>query len=149
MQVFRMHEYVRLGTAEEALEHRAHWLERGVYIFESVGLRVQTEVAADAIQPDTWQIDNANALRSTLQDIIDALARIQEARQRVAQIMAEAHQRFNLAASSESREWALSFSKRFETVASLPRYQVSTALAPALASISRARVLSLLSLGLQ
>lgn len=111
--------------------------------------RVHTEAASDAIQPDTWQIDNANALRSTLQEIIDALARIQESRQRVAQVLAEARQRFNLATSSESREWALSFSKRFETVATLPRYQVSSALAPALASISRARVLSLLALGPQ
>jgi len=47
LQVFRMHEFVRLGTAEEALEHRAYWLDRGVHVFEAVGLRVQTEVAND------------------------------------------------------------------------------------------------------
>lgn len=109
--------------------------------------RVQTEAATDAIQPDAWQVDNVTVLRSTLQEVVDALARMQEARQKVAQLIAEVHKRFSLAASSESHEWAVSFSKRFETVASQSRYQVSAALAPALASISRARVLSLLALG--
>lgn len=47
MQIFRMHEYVRLGTAEEALEHRAYWLERGQQIFASVGLATERVVAND------------------------------------------------------------------------------------------------------
>ena len=47
MQVFRMHEFVRLGTPEEALEHREHWLERGQRIFESVGLATERVVAND------------------------------------------------------------------------------------------------------
>lgn len=47
MQIFRMHEYVRLGTAEQALEHRAYWLEKGAAIFRSVGLEVDTVVAND------------------------------------------------------------------------------------------------------
>lgn len=109
--------------------------------------RVQVEAAPDAIRPDTWHIDNAGAMRSTLQEIIDALSRVQQMRQTVAQTIAETSQRFNLASSPESREWALSFSKRFETVASQPRYQISALVAPALASISRPRVLALLSLG--
>jgi seryl-tRNA synthetase len=47
LQIFRMHELVRLGTAEQALEHRAAWLDLGVRIFGSVGLEVQTVVAND------------------------------------------------------------------------------------------------------
>src|SRR5689334_6509546 len=47
MQVFRMHEFVRLGTPEEALEHRAFWLDKGAEIFNSVGLPVETVVAND------------------------------------------------------------------------------------------------------
>ena len=47
MQSFRMHEFVRLGTPEQALEHRAHWLERGQAIFESVGLKTERVVAND------------------------------------------------------------------------------------------------------
>ena len=47
MQIFRMHEYVRLGTAEQALEHRAFWLEKGQEIFESVGLKTERVLAND------------------------------------------------------------------------------------------------------
>jgi seryl-tRNA synthetase len=47
MQIFRMHEYVRLGTAGQALEHRAFWLDKGAAIFASVGLVVETVVAND------------------------------------------------------------------------------------------------------
>jgi seryl-tRNA synthetase len=47
MQIFRMHELVRLGTPEEALEHREYWLESGREILESVGLPVEPVVAND------------------------------------------------------------------------------------------------------
>ena len=47
MQIFRMHELVRLGTPAEALEHRNVWLDKGVEIFESVGLAVTPVIAND------------------------------------------------------------------------------------------------------
>ncbi len=47
MQIFRMHEFVRLGTPAEALEHRNYWLERGQEIFRSVGLETRPVVAND------------------------------------------------------------------------------------------------------
>ncbi len=47
MQIFRQREFVRLGTAEQALAHRDEWLERGKAILESVGLPVVAEVAND------------------------------------------------------------------------------------------------------
>lgn len=47
MQIFRQREYVRLGTAEEALAHRDGWLERGKQMLESVGLPVEAVVAND------------------------------------------------------------------------------------------------------
>jgi seryl-tRNA synthetase len=47
MQIFRMHEVVRLGTPDEALAHRALWLEKGREIFARVGLEVDTVVAND------------------------------------------------------------------------------------------------------
>jgi seryl-tRNA synthetase len=47
MQIFRMHEFVRLGTPAEALEHRNFWLEKGAEIFRSVGLNVEKVVAND------------------------------------------------------------------------------------------------------
>jgi seryl-tRNA synthetase len=47
MQIFRMHEYVRLGTPDQALEHRDTWLERGEEMLLAVGLDVKPVVAND------------------------------------------------------------------------------------------------------
>ncbi len=47
MQIFRMHEFVRLGTPADALAHRDHWLERGQEVFRSVGLATERVVAND------------------------------------------------------------------------------------------------------
>jgi seryl-tRNA synthetase len=47
MQIFRMHEVVRLGTPAEALEHRDLWLDQGREVFASVGLEVERVVAND------------------------------------------------------------------------------------------------------
>jgi len=47
LQIFRMHEYVRLGTPDEALEHRQFWLDLGQEIFESVGLKTERVLAND------------------------------------------------------------------------------------------------------
>lgn len=47
MMIFRQREYVRLGTAEQALGHRDAWLARGKALFETLGLPVQAVVAND------------------------------------------------------------------------------------------------------
>ncbi len=47
MQIFRMHEFVRLGSPAEALAHRDRWLERGGEILRDVGLEVRPVVAND------------------------------------------------------------------------------------------------------
>lgn len=47
MQSFRMREYVRLGTPNQALNHRNDWLDRGEEMLNSVGLKVKRVVAND------------------------------------------------------------------------------------------------------
>ena len=47
MQIFRMHEFVRLGTPAEALAHRDQWLDLGQEIFRAVGLPTERVVAND------------------------------------------------------------------------------------------------------
>ena len=47
MQIFRQREFVRLGTAEQAMDHRNYWLKQGEEILNSVGLKVQAVVAND------------------------------------------------------------------------------------------------------
>ncbi len=47
MMIFRQREFVRLGTAEQALEHRAFWLDEGEEVLNLVGLPVERVVAND------------------------------------------------------------------------------------------------------
>ena len=47
MQSFRQREFVRLGTAEQALKHRDDWLDKGMELYRGVGLEVQKVVAND------------------------------------------------------------------------------------------------------
>jgi seryl-tRNA synthetase len=47
MQLFRMHEFVRLGTPEQALSHRDDWLIRGEELLLALGLDVKRVVAND------------------------------------------------------------------------------------------------------
>jgi seryl-tRNA synthetase len=47
MQMFRMREYVRFGTAEQVAGFRASWLERGEKMIKSLGLPMHVDVAND------------------------------------------------------------------------------------------------------
>jgi seryl-tRNA synthetase len=47
MQIFRQREFVRIGTADQALAHRDDWLKKGCEILNSVGLEVRIEPAND------------------------------------------------------------------------------------------------------
>jgi seryl-tRNA synthetase len=47
MQMFRQREYVRLGSAQQALAHRDYWLARAEAMLHEVGLQVAPVVAND------------------------------------------------------------------------------------------------------
>ena len=47
MQLFRMREYVRVGTPDQVMEFRQGWLERGRTLMESLGLPVAIDLAND------------------------------------------------------------------------------------------------------
>lgn len=47
MQIFRQREYVRLGTPEQAFNHREYWLKRGEEMLRAVGLDAKPVVAND------------------------------------------------------------------------------------------------------
>jgi seryl-tRNA synthetase len=46
-QVFRQHEYVRIGDPDAAREHRDRWVERGLDLLSALGLDVRVDVAND------------------------------------------------------------------------------------------------------
>jgi len=47
MQIFRMREYVRLGAANEALNHRNEWIDTCLKMFIELGLEAKKELAND------------------------------------------------------------------------------------------------------
>jgi seryl-tRNA synthetase len=47
MQIFRMREYVRIGSPQQALAHRNYWIERAEEVLHAVGLQAQQAVAND------------------------------------------------------------------------------------------------------
>ncbi|MFD9900101.1 amino acid--[acyl-carrier-protein] ligase [Mesorhizobium sp. UC22_110] len=47
MQLFRMREYVRMGTPEQVMAFRNDWMERGKALMASVALPVEIDVAND------------------------------------------------------------------------------------------------------
>jgi seryl-tRNA synthetase len=47
MQIFRMREFVRLGTPQQALAHREYWLGCAAEVLRAVGLEVETAPAND------------------------------------------------------------------------------------------------------
>lgn len=47
MQAFRMHEFVRIGTADDAARHRDNWVERGLEVLDSLGLEAEAVPAND------------------------------------------------------------------------------------------------------
>ncbi len=47
MQAFRMHEFVRVGTPDDAIEHREAWIERGLDVLATLGLTAEAEIAND------------------------------------------------------------------------------------------------------
>jgi seryl-tRNA synthetase len=47
MQSFRMREFIRAGTADQVIEWRDMWLERGLALLRSLGLPAHADVASD------------------------------------------------------------------------------------------------------
>ena len=47
MQAFRMHEFVRVGTPEQAVEHRERWVPRGLQVLADLGLEAEAVIAND------------------------------------------------------------------------------------------------------
>jgi seryl-tRNA synthetase len=66
MQMFRIYEYVRIGTPAQALAHRDEWLERGLAALTELGLPVRSEAANDPFFGRVGKMLAANQLESSL-----------------------------------------------------------------------------------
>lgn len=66
MQMFRIYEFVHVGTPAQAVEHRDAWLERGLVALTALGLPVRSEAANDPFFGRVGRMLAANQLNSEL-----------------------------------------------------------------------------------
>lgn len=110
--------------------------------------RVKVDAEPAAITPGSWNTSDTDALRQTLQQVVQALAQVQAARNSVNVALANANNRVTSAQTSDTDSGVSMdrLAQNFSKVASAPGYDSLLSLTSALMGISRARVVSLLSL---
>ncbi|WP_432378529.1 hypothetical protein [Duganella sp. P38] len=108
--------------------------------------RVKAEAAAPQIEPDNWQVLDAESIRATLAQVVGALAKIEQSIATVRQALAQVAARVQNAAPADTRSGMDQVAQNFVTTTRQPGYQSLLSITSALAGISRDRVLSLLGL---
>ncbi len=66
VQCFRQREYVRLGTPEQALAHRDHWVDAGRALLGSIGLECEATLASDPFFGSGARLLRASQLEQAL-----------------------------------------------------------------------------------
>lgn len=105
--------------------------------------RVRSEAAADAVQPQHWQTQDASARRQSLQEVVGAIDLVRRTHAGVSQSMAAVASELE-AVDTEAGVRAAAFAERFSADAGRAHFDTFAALAPALMGVSRQRVEALL-----
>ncbi|MFC3533432.1 hypothetical protein ACFOLG_14725 [Vogesella facilis] len=109
--------------------------------------RVRAEAQGEAIEPAGWQGNDIAGLRRALQQIVSAIAQVEQARERVKLALERAARMIEAARDSGDGDWAQAFTDDFnQTLQQGGSYTLLSNVAPALIGISRYRVVSLLAL---
>jgi len=108
--------------------------------------RVRTDAEPAAIAPEEWQTGDVEALRATLQQVVQALAQLQAARSSVSLALAQATGRVAKAQPVQESVSMDTLAENFTQKASQPGYESLLAISSALVGISRERVVALLGL---
>lgn len=108
--------------------------------------RIKLEAEPDAIRPETWKTQDAQALRETLQHVIPALTKVRQASETVQQDLDAVVDRLATPGSTDQADWAQTVVSEFAAMGQQPGYAVFAALAPAVQGVSRHRVENLLAI---
>ncbi|CAM3033185.1 hypothetical protein ACWYXK_15000 [Janthinobacterium lividum] len=109
--------------------------------------RVRTDAEPAAIAPEEWSTGDVEALRATLQQVVQALAQLQAARSSVSLALAQATGRVARAQPVQQVNVSMdTLAENFTEKASQPGYESLLAISSALVGISRERVVALLGL---
>lgn len=84
MQSFRMHEFVFVGEAEDAVAHRDAWLERGLNVLLTLGLDLEVEEANDPFFGRAGRLLSANQRAAALKFEITSPVSTTQARTAIA-----------------------------------------------------------------
>lgn len=106
--------------------------------------RVKTDEETAVITPESWSTADPEALRQTLQQVVQALSRVRQARAAVSQALDEASNRVAAAQMVDSGISMDRLAQNFITTANQPGYDSLLSITSALGGISRERVRSLL-----
>ncbi|TFW23613.1 hypothetical protein [Duganella callida] len=108
--------------------------------------RVKAEADPAAVDPDSWQTADADGLRATLQQVVQALAKVEQSIASVHQALNQVAARVQKASASTGKGGMEQVAQNFVSTTSKPGYQSLLSITSALAGISRERVISLLAL---
>jgi hypothetical protein len=108
--------------------------------------RVATDAEAPAFEARSVDTGNPDALRQSLREVVQALARVRRAQQAASAALGEASARAAQAAGSERAAEAAQQAQAFVDTATNPDYNSLLAITSALVGVSRERVLALLGL---
>ena len=108
--------------------------------------RVKAEAQAPVVDPDNWQTGDVESIRTTLQQVLQALAQVERSIASVQTALNQAAARVKNAVPDGTTDGMEQVAQHFVTTAKQPGYQSLLSITSALAGISRERVISLLSL---
>ncbi|SEN14349.1 hypothetical protein SAMN05428959_101381 [Duganella sp. CF517] len=108
--------------------------------------RVKAEAQAPVVDPDNWQTGDVEAIRTTLQQVLQALAQVERSIVSVQTALNQAAARVRNTVPSGTTDGMAQVAQNFVKDAKQPGYQSLLSITSALAGISRERVVSLLSL---
>ena len=108
--------------------------------------RLKAEAEPPAVMPENWGTDDIEAMRETLQQVMQALSRVEAALSKVRQELNDAQLRAEVSMPKIEVAGVEDIADKFATIAKVPGYQSLQALTSALVGINRDRVVSLLTL---
>jgi hypothetical protein len=108
--------------------------------------RLKAEAEPPALAPENWGTGDIETMRETLQQVMQALSRVEAALAKVRQELNDAQLRAETSMPKMEVAGVEDIADKFATIAKVPGYQSLQALTSALVGINRDRVVSLLML---
>lgn len=108
--------------------------------------RVKAEAQTPPVDPDTWQVNDLESIRTTLAQVVQSLSKVEQSIASVRQALTQVAARVLSADPTTTKGGMDQVAQNFVTTTKQPGYKGLLSITSALAGISRERVVSLLRL---